>query len=96
MNLYQTTHKMQKVVVASIEGLPADEVVAKHYLADRNSFNATAKHWAQAYAQAPASKKTSVPGKVATDAEMAGLSEESVTGFTDMGFPRDKVVSCGD
>jgi ubiquitin-conjugating enzyme (huntingtin interacting protein 2) len=67
-------------------------LVAKHYLTDRNSFNATARHWAQAYAQAPASKAKPVPGKVATDAEMAGLAESSVISFTDMGFPRDKVV----
>lgn len=69
-------------------------VVAKHYLSDRASFTATAKHWAQAYAQAPAGKQKAVPGKVATDAEIAGLAEISVTQFTDMGFPRDKVVSC--
>lgn len=73
--------------------------VAKHYLSDRASFNATAKHWAQAYAQAPAHKQKPVAGKVATDAELAGLSEAHVAAFTDMGFPRDKVVrrcvTCG-
>jgi ubiquitin-conjugating enzyme (huntingtin interacting protein 2) len=74
--------------------IPTDRVgaVAKHYLADRASFTATAKHWAQAYAQAPASKSKAMSGKVATDAEMAGLSETNVTAFVDMGFPRDKVV----
>jgi ubiquitin-conjugating enzyme (huntingtin interacting protein 2) len=66
--------------------------VAKHFLSDRASFDATAKHWAQAYAQAPAHKQKQVPGKVATDAELAGLSEAHVVAFTDMGFPRNKVV----
>jgi ubiquitin-conjugating enzyme (huntingtin interacting protein 2) len=66
--------------------------VAKHYLADRASFTATAKHWAQAYAQAPASKMKPIAGKIATDAEMAGLAEKDVTSFVDMGFPRDRVV----
>jgi hypothetical protein len=69
-----------------------DAAVAKHYLSDRASFNATAKHWAQAYAQAPAHKQKPVAGKVATDAALAGLSEAHVSAFTDMGFPRDKVV----
>lgn len=68
--------------------------VAKHYLSDRASFTATAKHWAQAYAQAPASKKQGgANGKQATDAEMAGLAEKDVVAFTDMGFERPKVVS---
>jgi ubiquitin-conjugating enzyme (huntingtin interacting protein 2) len=67
--------------------------VAKHYLSDRNGFNSTAKHWAQAYAQAPASKIKAESGRQATDAEMAGLAEVNVTAFVDMGFPRDKVVS---
>jgi ubiquitin-conjugating enzyme (huntingtin interacting protein 2) len=55
----------------------ANEPVAKHYLTDRASFNKTAQHWAQ----------------VMTDAEQAGLSEASVVQFTEMGFPREKVVS---
>jgi ubiquitin-conjugating enzyme (huntingtin interacting protein 2) len=70
----------------------ANESVAKHYLTDRASFNKTAKHWAQAYAQAPANKQSREAGKVMTDAEQAGLSEASVVQFTEMGFPREKVV----
>lgn len=69
--------------------------MAKHYLTDRASFNKTAKHWAQAYAQAPANKQTREAGKIMTDAEQAGLSETSVVQFTEMGFPREKVVSPG-
>ena len=71
----------------------ANMIVAKHYLTDRASFHKTAKHWAQAYAQAPANKQTREAGKPMTDAEQAGLSEASVVQFTDMGFPREKVVS---
>lgn len=67
--------------------------MAKHFLSDRNSFNATAKHWAQAYAQAPANKVKRGVGAQMTDAEMAGLAEANVVQFADMGFPRDKVVS---
>lgn len=67
--------------------------VAKHFLSDRNSFNATAKHWAQAYAQAPANKVKRAEGKQMTDAEIAGLAEANVVQFADMGFPREKVVS---
>lgn len=72
----------------------ADNVpVAKHFLSDRESFKATAKHWAQAYAQAPANKAKRAEGKQMTDAEMAGLAEANVVQFAEMGFPRDKVVS---
>jgi ubiquitin-conjugating enzyme (huntingtin interacting protein 2) len=67
--------------------------VAKHYLSDRASFTATAKHWAQAYAQAPASKVKATSGRQATDAEMAGLAEANVVSFTDMGFERAKVIA---
>lgn len=64
--------------------------VAKHFLSSRESFNATARHWAQTYAQAPAGKRT---GGIATDAELAGLNEESVRKFTDMGFERNTVIA---
>lgn len=66
--------------------------VAKHFLSDRESFKATAKHWAQAYAQAPANKIKRAAGNQMTDAEMAGLAEANVAQFAEMGFPRDKVV----
>lgn len=65
--------------------------VAKHFLASRDSFNATARHWAQAYAQAPG--KRSGKDGAASDAELAGLSEESVSKFADMGFERPKVIA---
>ncbi|OCF56608.1 ubiquitin-conjugating enzyme (huntingtin interacting protein 2) [Kwoniella mangroviensis CBS 10435] len=93
LTLKSTLISLQSLLCEPVPNDPQDAEVAKHYLADRNSFNATAKHWAQAYAQAPAHKKKNEPGKVATDAELAGLSEENVVGFTDMGFSRDQVIS---
>jgi hypothetical protein len=63
--------------------------VAKHFLASRESFNSTARHWAEAYA-----KPKRGTSRAATDAELAGLAEESVNKFTDMGFTRPVVVSC--
>lgn len=64
--------------------------VAKHFLSSRESFNATARHWAQTYAQAPARKR---PTGNASDAELAGLTEASVRKFTDMGFDRVTVIA---
>jgi len=93
LTLKSTLISLQSLLCEPVPNDPQDAEVAKHYLTDRNSFNATAKHWAQAYAQAPASKIKLAPGKQATDAEMAGLSEASVAAFTDMGFPREKVIS---
>jgi ubiquitin-conjugating enzyme (huntingtin interacting protein 2) len=93
LTLKSTLISLQSLLNEPVPNDPQDAEVAKHYLSDRASFNATAKHWAQAYAQAPANKQKAQAGKKVTDAEMAGLSEASVTQFADMGFPRDKVVS---
>lgn len=93
LTLKSTLISLQSLLNEPVPNDPQDAEVAKHYLSDRASFNATAKHWAQAYAQAPANKQIGKSGKQVTDAEMAGLSEASVQQFADMGFPRDKVVS---
>ncbi|KIR67596.1 hypothetical protein I312_102207 [Cryptococcus bacillisporus CA1280] len=93
LTLKSTLISLQSLLSEPIPSDPQDAQVAKHYLTDRNSFNDTAKHWAQAYAQAPAHKQQNARKKVATDAELAGLAEEHVVSFTDMGFPRDKVIS---
>lgn len=97
MTLKSTLISLQSLLNEPVPNDPQDAEVAKHYLSDRASFRATAKHWAQAYAQAPVHK---LPGgglegvgRKVTDAEMAGLSEASVTQFVDMGFERPKVVS---
>ncbi|WVQ85488.1 hypothetical protein IAT38_007653 [Cryptococcus sp. DSM 104549] len=93
LTLKSTLISLQSLLCEPIPTDPQDAQVAKHYLTDRKSFNETAKHWAQAYAQAPAHKREAVSGKKATDAELAGLEEEHVTSFTDMGFPRDQVIA---
>lgn len=93
LTLKSTLISLQSLLNEPVPNDPQDAEVAKHYLSDRASFNSTAKHWAQAYAQAPASKLAAKSGKQVTDAEMAGLSEAHVKQFTDMGFDRAKVVS---
>lgn len=88
---------LQSLLNEPIPDDPQDAEVAKHFLSDRASFTATAKHWAQAYAQAPVHKQggaaAGATSRKVTDAEMAGLSESSVAQFVDMGFERAKVVS---
>ncbi|TYJ55915.1 hypothetical protein B9479_003438 [Cryptococcus floricola] len=95
LTLKSTLISLQSLLCEPIPNDPQDAQVAKHYLSDRASFNDTAKHWAQAYAQAPAGKSqggSAGSGKKASDAELAGLTEENVASFTDMGFPRDRVI----
>ncbi|KAK1927704.1 ubiquitin-conjugating enzyme/RWD-like protein [Papiliotrema laurentii] len=93
LTLKSTLISLQSLLCEPVPNDPQDAEVAKHYLSDRASFTATAKHWAQAYAQAPASKIKPESGRTATDAEMAGLAEANVVSFTDMGFERAKVIS---
>ncbi|WVO13390.1 hypothetical protein L204_101005 [Cryptococcus depauperatus] len=92
LTLKSTLISLQSLLCEPIPNDPQDAQVAKHYLTDRKSFEETAKHWAQAYAQAPAHKQES-RGKAATDAELAGLTEEHVSSFTDMGFSRNQVIA---
>ncbi|KAL1410901.1 Ubiquitin-conjugating enzyme E2 1 [Vanrija pseudolonga] len=91
LTLKSTLISLQSLLCSPEPNDPQDAEVAKHFLASRDSFNATAKHWAQSYAQAPATKRQS--DKPATDAELAGLSEASVVKFTDMGFERATVIA---
>lgn len=99
LTLKSTLISLQSLLNEPVPDDPQDAEVAKHFLSDRASFTATAKHWAQAYAQAPVHKQPGAgagggPGtRKVTDAEMAGLSEASVAQFVDMGFERVKVVS---
>lgn len=68
--------------------------VAKHFLSSRESFDQTARHWARLYAQPPAGRSAGgTKSSKASDAELAGLSEDSVAKFTAMGFERPKVIS---
>ncbi|KAK4686940.1 ubiquitin-conjugating enzyme (huntingtin interacting protein 2), partial [Tremellales sp. Uapishka_1] len=94
LTLKSTLISLQSLLCSPEPNDPQDAEVAKHYLTSRESFNATARHWAQAYAQAPAGKKaTNGKGGAATDAEMAGLEEEKVKVFEGMGFERAHVIA---
>ncbi len=66
---------------------PQDAEVAKHYLSDRESFNKTAKYWADTYAKPDGSLTTG-----ADALSIHGIDRTSVSRFTEMGFSQDKVV----
>lgn len=58
---------------------PQDAEVAKHYLADRKSFDATAKEWTLMYA------------KIQDDDE--GLDKKSIMKIIEMGFDRESTIA---
>ncbi|BEI87038.1 hypothetical protein CcaverHIS002_0703840 [Cutaneotrichosporon cavernicola] len=89
LTLKSTLISLQSLLCSPEPNDPQDAEVAKHFLSSRESFNATARHWAQTYAQ-PTAKR---PIGTATDAELAGLTEASVRKFTDMGFERKTVIA---
>ncbi|GMK60033.1 hypothetical protein CspeluHIS016_0902500 [Cutaneotrichosporon spelunceum] len=90
LTLKSTLISLQSLLCSPEPNDPQDAEVAKHFLSSRESFNATARHWAETYAQAPAAK---LPTGNASDAELAGLTEASVRKFTDMGFDRATVIA---
>jgi ubiquitin-conjugating enzyme (huntingtin interacting protein 2) len=82
-------------------------IVAKHYKTSRDSFNKTAKYWAQAYAGAPLDGSSAAPapptsvddddeivvtGQRSRAVELAGLEQSSVNKFKAMGFAEDQIV----
>jgi ubiquitin-conjugating enzyme (huntingtin interacting protein 2) len=85
-----------------------DAEVAKHYLSDRASFDATARYWAETFAGAPSKKNSQSANtpKIGSHlvlflagltgfidaASMYGLSPETVNRYVNMGFPRDRVI----
>lgn len=69
---------------------PQDAEVAKHYLSDKKSFEATAKAWTEAYAK---DKSKSDPNVPMSAIELAGLDEVSVAKFVGMGFDSDLVIN---
>lgn len=81
--------------------------VAKHYKTSRDSFNKTARYWAQAYAGAPLDGSGAAPapptsvddeeeivvtGQRSRAVELAGLEQSSVSKFKAMGFAEDQIV----
>lgn len=82
-------------------------IVAKHYKTSRDSFNKTARYWAQAYAGAPLDGSSAAPapptsvddddeivvtGQRSRAVELAGLEQTSVNKFKAMGFAEDQIV----
>lgn len=104
LTLKSTLISLQSLLCSPEPKDPQDAEVAKHYMTSRESFNETAKYWAQIYAGAPGGKgkgEAKEPGKEEGVAELsessraialAGLSEEHVNKFVDMGFGFSKVV----
>ncbi|KAJ9100013.1 hypothetical protein QFC19_005831 [Naganishia cerealis] len=108
------TRKMLKVSIlgscSSQVNLPRFYIpVAKHYNTSRESFNNTARYWAQAYAGAPPDAPPSgsaaaarngnddeeivVTGHRSRAVDMAGLDQSSVNKFKAMGFAEEQIVS---
>ena len=62
---------------------PQDAEVAKHYLSDRKSFDATAKEWTLKYANS----------NHVQEADDEGLDKESIKKILDMGFDRASTIA---
>jgi ubiquitin-conjugating enzyme (huntingtin interacting protein 2) len=62
---------------------PQDAEVAKHYIADRKSFDATAREWTLKYAN----------GKSLQQDDDEGLDKNSIKKILDMGFDRAATIS---
>lgn len=105
LTLKSTLISLQSLLCSPEPNDPQDAEVAKHYMTSRESFNETAKYWSQIYAGAPGGKGAGdikdAAGKEKEAAglsdssraiALAGLSEEHVTKFVDMGFGFSKVV----
>lgn len=106
LTLKSTLISLQSLLCSPEPSDPQDAEVAKHYLTSRESFNETARYWAEIYAGAPPSEKgsentaaTSDKGKVRAVATpevdeiaAAGLNKQHVEQFEALGFERRKVV----
>jgi ubiquitin-conjugating enzyme (huntingtin interacting protein 2) len=106
LTLKSTLISLQSLLCSPEPSDPQDAEVAKHYLTSRESFNETARYWAEIYAGAPPSEKGSVctaatsdKGKVKAVATpevdeiaAAGLNKQHVEQFEALGFERRKVV----
>lgn len=70
---------------------PQDAEVAKHYTSDFDSYERTARYWTDIFANrnADASAKAS---EHADEAQLAGLEPAHVEKFSNMGYPKSRVV----
>jgi ubiquitin-conjugating enzyme (huntingtin interacting protein 2) len=62
LTLKSTMISLQSLLCSPEPKDPQDAEVAKHYLSDRTGFEETARYWAEIYAGAPATLKSSTPG----------------------------------
>jgi ubiquitin-conjugating enzyme (huntingtin interacting protein 2) len=106
LTLKSTLISLQSLLCSPEPSDPQDAEVAKHYMTSRESFNETARYWAEIYAGAPPSEKGSasaaaISGKgkvkaVATsevdEIAAAGLNKQHVEQFEALGFDRRKVI----
>lgn len=106
LTLKSTLISLQSLLCSPEPSDPQDAEVAKHYMTSRESFNETARYWAEIYAGAPPSENgsetsatTSDKGKIRAVATpevdeiaAAGLNKQHVEQFEALGFERRKVV----
>jgi ubiquitin-protein ligase len=106
LTLKSTLISLQSLLCSPEPSDPQDAEVAKHYLTSRDSFNETARYWAEIYAGAPPSEKANAIAAAASDKgkvkavatpefdeiAAAGLDKLHVEQFEALGFDRRKVV----
>ncbi|KAH7099172.1 ubiquitin-conjugating enzyme/RWD-like protein [Auriculariales sp. MPI-PUGE-AT-0066] len=93
LTLKSTLISLQSLFCSPEPKDPQDAEVAKHYMTSRESFNETARYWAQTYAGAPgkADAPKNAPGT--TDpAAVAGIERPHVDRFIGMGFEETKII----
>lgn len=95
LTLKSTMISLQSLLCSPEPNDPQDAEVAKHYMTSKTSFEDTARYWTEIYAGGPGSRAAKVASPGARDeVAIAGLDPQHVTRFENLGFPRNKVVSC--
>ncbi|GHJ85988.1 hypothetical protein NliqN6_2390 [Naganishia liquefaciens] len=107
LTLKSTLISLQSLLCDPQPDDPQDAEVAKHYKTSRDSFNKTARYWAQAYAGAPPDgpptsdaagttvaddEEIVVTGQRSRAVELAGLEQSAVNKFKTMGFAEDQII----
>jgi len=98
LTLKSTLLSLQSLLCSPEPNDPQDAEVAKHYLTSRQSFEETARYWAETYAGAPRKEckdtapSASLNASSRDEIAMAGLERDHVDQFTALGFPQGKVI----
>ncbi|KAF8319743.1 hypothetical protein DL93DRAFT_2074729 [Clavulina sp. PMI_390] len=102
LTLKSTMISLQSLLCSPEPSDPQDAEVAKHYMSSRESFEQTARYWAQIYAGAPKkegaaeaaaeSAKDSANAPKRDEIAIAGLQPQHVEQFVTLGFPQAKVI----